>query len=59
MADYDPAGAATRDIVSRAIYAEMRAGCTTPHGGVYTMGHLPDKVAKQSAGCRALRRLRL
>ena len=27
---------ATRDIVSRAIYAEMRAGRTTPNGGVYT-----------------------
>ena len=32
---------ATRDIVSRAIFAEMRAGNTTPNGGVYlAMNHL-------------------
>ncbi|MDB5810800.1 MAG: fumarate reductase [Betaproteobacteria bacterium] len=32
---------ATRDIVSRGIFAEMRAGRTTPNGGVYiAMGHL-------------------
>src|SRR5476651_840050 len=32
---------ATRDIVSRGIFAEMRAGNTTPNGGVYiSMGHL-------------------
>ena len=32
---------ATRDIVSRAIYAEMRDGKTTPNGGVYiSMSHL-------------------
>jgi fumarate reductase flavoprotein subunit len=32
---------ATRDIVSRAIFAEMRAGNTTPNGGVYlTLSHL-------------------
>ncbi len=32
---------ATRDIVSRAIFAEMRAGRVTPNGGVYiSMGHL-------------------
>ncbi len=37
---------ATRDIVSRAIFAEMRAGNTTPNGGVYlTLKHLgADKV---------------
>lgn len=42
MEDYDPAlERATRDIVSRAIYAEMRAGRTTPNGGVYIkMSHL-------------------
>jgi fumarate reductase flavoprotein subunit len=32
---------ATRDIVSRAIFAEMRAGRVTPNGGVYiSMAHL-------------------
>jgi fumarate reductase flavoprotein subunit len=53
MADYDPKlERATRDIVSRAIYAEMRAGRTTKHGGVYIkMGHLgPANVAKQFKG---------
>jgi len=43
---------ATRDIVSRAIYAEMRAGRTTPNGGVHiSMAHLgPENVAKQFKG---------
>ena len=53
MADYDPAlERATRDVVSRAIYAEMRAGRTTPHGGVYiAMGHLgPERVAREFKG---------
>jgi fumarate reductase flavoprotein subunit len=53
MGDYDPKlERATRDIVSRAIYAEMRAKRTTPHGGVYIkMSHLgPEKVAKQFKG---------
>jgi fumarate reductase flavoprotein subunit len=53
MADYDPKlERATRDLVSRAIYAEMRAGRTTPNGGVYIkMGHLgPDTVKKQFKG---------
>jgi fumarate reductase flavoprotein subunit len=53
MADYDPKlERATRDLVSRAIYAEMRAGRTTPNGGVYIkMGHLgPDAVRKQFKG---------
>src|SRR5207248_5383042 len=36
MNNYDPRGErATRDVVSRGIYAEMRAGRTTPNGGVY------------------------
>jgi succinate dehydrogenase flavoprotein subunit len=53
MADYDAAlERATRDVVSRAIYAEMRAGRTTPHGGVYiAMGHLgPERVAREFKG---------
>ncbi|HUR60055.1 MAG TPA: FAD-binding protein [Opitutaceae bacterium] len=42
MAAYDPRlERATRDIVSRAIFAEMRAGRVTPNGGVYiSMAHL-------------------
>ena len=53
MAAYDPAlERATRDVVSRSIYAEMKAGRTTPNGGVYiSMGHLgPANVAKQFKG---------
>jgi fumarate reductase flavoprotein subunit len=53
MERYHPHGErATRDIVSRAIYAEMRAGNTTPHGGVYIeMKHLgPDNVARRFKG---------
>jgi fumarate reductase flavoprotein subunit len=43
---------ATRDIVSRAIYEEMRLGNTTPNGGVYiAMGHLgPDNVRRMFKG---------
>lgn len=53
MFDYDAAGErATRDIVSRAIYDEMRKGNTTPNGGVYlAMSHLgPDSVRKRFKG---------
>jgi len=53
MNNYDEAGErATRDIVSRAIYAEMRRGNTSPNGGVYiSMGHLgPDNVAQKFPG---------
>jgi len=53
MQRYDERGErATRDIVSRAIYSEMRAGRVTPNGGVYIqMSHLgPDKVRKQFKG---------
>jgi fumarate reductase flavoprotein subunit len=53
MPDYDPRGErATRDIVSRAIDAEMRAGRTTPNGGVYlAMGHLgAESVRRQFKG---------
>jgi fumarate reductase flavoprotein subunit len=53
MPRYDPrAERATRDIVSRAIHAEMLAGRTTPNGGVYlSMAHLgPDNVRRQFKG---------
>ena len=53
MHRYDPRDErATRDIVSRAIYAEMRAGRTTPNGGVWlAMAHLgPDNVRRQFKG---------
>jgi fumarate reductase flavoprotein subunit len=53
MLNYDDLGErATRDIVSRSIYAEMRAGRTTPNGGVYiAMSHLgPELVAKKFPG---------
>jgi fumarate reductase flavoprotein subunit len=53
MGDYDDKlERATRDVVSRAIDAEMRAGRTTPNGGVYIkMSHLgPARVAKEFKG---------
>jgi len=53
MADYDEKlERATRDVVSRAMYSEMKAGRTTPHGGLYIkMSHLgPEKVAKEFKG---------
>ncbi len=53
MHNVDPRGErATRDVVSRGIFAEMRAGRTTPNGGVYIqMHHLgADKVRKQFKG---------
>jgi fumarate reductase flavoprotein subunit len=53
MHKYDPRNErATRDIVSRSIFAEMRAGRSTPNGGVYlAMGHLgPDEVRRQFKG---------
>ncbi len=53
MEQYDPrAERATRDIVSRSIFSEMRAGRTSPNGGVYIqMNHLgPDNVRKQFKG---------
>ena len=42
MPRYDPkAERATRDLVSRAMFAEIKKGNTSPHGGLYlSMGHL-------------------
>ena len=53
MHAYDPRGErATRDIVSRSIFSEMRAGRTSPNGGVYIeMKHLGvDSVRKSFKG---------
>lgn len=53
MFDYDPKGErATRDVVSRAIYAEMRKNNTSANGGVFiSMAHLgPDNVRAKFPG---------
>ena len=53
MDQYDHRGErATRDIVSRAIFEEMRKGHASPNGGVYIkMSHLgPDVVTRQFKG---------
>ena len=53
MPRYDPlAERATRDFVSRAMYTEMRAGNTSPNGGLFiSMSHLDrDLVKKQFRG---------
>ncbi len=53
MPRYDPlAERATRDLVSRAMYTEIRSGNVTPYGGLYiSMAHLgPEKVAKNFKG---------
>jgi succinate dehydrogenase flavoprotein subunit len=52
MLAYDSAERATRDVVSRVIFAEMRAGRTTPNGGVHiAMAHLgPEKVRAMFKG---------
>src|SRR5262249_26699845 len=53
MADYDPRlERATRDVVSRAMYSEIRAARTSQHGGLYIkMSHLgADNVRKQFKG---------
>jgi fumarate reductase flavoprotein subunit len=53
MPRYDPkAERATRDFVSRAMFAEMRKGNTSPNGGLFiSMGHLDRKmVEKQFRG---------
>jgi fumarate reductase flavoprotein subunit len=53
MQNYDPRlERATRDVVSRSIFSEMRAGRTSPNGGVYIqMSHLgPENVRRQFKG---------
>ena len=53
MEGHDPrAERATRDIVSRAMFAEMRRGNTTPEGGLWLeMKHLgPDEVRRRFPG---------
>ena len=53
MSNYHPAAErATRDIVSRSMYNEIRQGRSTRQGGLYIeMGHLgPEKVTKQFPG---------
>ncbi|HEX4926964.1 MAG TPA: FAD-binding protein [Burkholderiales bacterium] len=53
MARYDvKLERATRDIVSRAIFSEMRSGRTTPYGGVYiSMAHLgAERVRREFKG---------
>ena len=53
MQGYDPQSErATRDVVSRAIFAEMRAGRSSPNGGVYiSMAHLgPARIAREFKG---------
>jgi fumarate reductase flavoprotein subunit len=53
MFDYAERGErATRDVVSRAIYSEMRKGNTTPLGGVFiSMAHLgPESVSQRFSG---------
>jgi fumarate reductase flavoprotein subunit len=53
MLRYDPLGErATRDVVSRSIFSEMRKGHVSPNGGVYiSMAHLgPERVTKEFKG---------
>ncbi|MEP1207204.1 MAG: FAD-binding protein [Rhizobiaceae bacterium] len=53
MFDYDPKGErATRDVVSRGIYDEMRKNNSSENGGVYiSMSHLgPDDVRQKFKG---------
>ena len=53
MPHYDPlAERATRDVVSRSMFEEIRKGNTTPHGGLYlSMAHLgPQRVAREFRG---------
>ena len=53
MPAYDAkAERATRDVVSRAMFTEMRKGNTTTHGGLYiSMAHLgPERVRREFKG---------
>jgi fumarate reductase flavoprotein subunit len=53
MSRYDAKGErATRDIVSRAMFTEMREGRTTRNGGIHiSMGHLgPERVRREFKG---------
>ena len=53
MQNYDPkVERATRDVVSRGMYAEMMRGNTSPHGGLYiSMAHLgPERVRRDFKG---------
>ncbi|TMG72556.1 MAG: FAD-binding protein [Betaproteobacteria bacterium] len=53
MPAYDAkAERATRDVVSRAMFTEMRKGNTTPHGGLYiSMAHLgAERVRREFKG---------
>jgi fumarate reductase flavoprotein subunit len=53
MLSYDAlAERATRDVVSRSIFSEMRQGHVSPNGGVYiSMAHLgPERVRKEFKG---------
>jgi len=53
MPRYDRLGErATRDVVSRSMFEEIRKGNTTPHGGLYiSMAHLgPERVAREFKG---------
>ena len=53
MPRYDRLGErATRDVVSRSMFEEIRKGNTSPHGGLYiSMAHLgPERVAREFKG---------
>ena len=49
MGQYDPREErATRDVVSRGMFEQMRSGNTSPHGGLYiTMRHLDPKLVRR------------
>jgi fumarate reductase flavoprotein subunit len=53
MPQYDRLGErATRDVVSRSMFLEIKKGNTTPHGGLYiSMAHLgPERVGREFKG---------